>query len=1118
MSEIRTVTCPCISDTFVRRHELIQNFFSAGIDWWVEGENENHGSADRLTFGYVQETAGIPQVNLNTTTQDHRAIMQFDLSEAMVMGHVSSVKLQLFAPSGEGWWGSMLQITPATISGSVIVEDSLVFSRWNQAIRLEEMPMRSVEVNTGAFQVPNPDWIPPFMPEHDPDIPPWIWVETSQTVERGADWVTPERQITPNGGEFDITHLFDRGLIQQNVLTFALMSLGSSSQLITPTRIGEGRSNILTTRFSRESGRTTAPRLILECEPRPGVAPSNLAPTTTQNPRTPIRISWRHERHPSIPSGLVDPQIDSEVEFWQGNGTRTIISGGLENSVELEPNTFTSFNNVVIRARTRTKYNGWSGWTSTQSFPLALNPPLAPTNLSPSEDTQNRRVNINLSWRHTPNPNDWDSQSDSIVEFWQDNNQRTLVRAGAGNRLELPNDTFVDNRNVFWRVQTVTLRNGEGVWSDVASFGLSSFAPQPPIDLMPTTAMNPRLNITLTWRFVANERWFPNDGQVDSEAEVWQGSGARHILKGYSENRAIIPANTFTALAPINFRARTRTNLGGWGVWSNVAQIPLAISPPLAPIDLLPTTPQNPRGVIRVSFTHLPNPEMPNDEQTGAEVRVRQGTGAWRTFTGSAENVAYLPAFTFTSYEQVEFQARTITAINGAGDWSLSERFDLKMTPPLPPELTFPVNIAVLPNNIFLQWSYNSPFDTFPSRFDIRHRINGGAWTNLRTDSAGGLPAANSFTVNVANVQSRLEWQVRAWGALGDVGEWSDIATAFIMGIPQTPIIVQVSNSGRPLITFSSRDAMAWEIEVLQGSNVIYSTGSRAFEGIFTHVMESFIANATYIARLRIINEYGISSAWATRAFTISVTLPQAVELTTANNLEYFNSLRFDGIGRTVYVYRSELTEVAQPLPEGSVAGVSPAEWRGFGGSAPIENDDFTCIAHVDNAGGWEDWTVRPRQRYKYFVRVVGNNFAFADSNVETAIADFKDTTIALTEKPQGMVKLLVQLGSKPTKDSEFEKEKTLTHFAGREKPVLQIGEHTDRVVNLAFHVALDERDRLEELVRSGKVLILRDFRLGVIYGTITGAIRAQASDIAGCCFVTFSFTETDYLLDVKII
>lgn len=821
--------------------------------------------------------------------------------------------------------------------------------------------------------------------------------------------------------------------------------------------------------------------------PRP---PTDLLPSSTQNPTRQIRLEWTHV--PAEGQEGQDSQDGSEVELWQGSGARTILPGEFGNRVTLMPDTFVAGGGIVsFRARTHGLRGGWGNWSGVRTFSLALDPPLAPTNLAPeSEDEQNRRTAINLSWRHTPNPADWDSQSDSEVEYWQGNDTRTRIMAGSSNRLELPSDTFPDNRTVNWRVRTATQRNGWGAWSNTAQFRLASFSPQAPINLAPTDTRNPRMPIEITWRHVPNERWFPNDGQTDSQVEVWQGAtrpSSPHVFRGYGENRAIIPAGTFTALTPLRYQARTHSNLGGWGAWSTPPQqIPLAISPPLQPTELHPRTPQNPRGVIRISWLHTPNPDMLADEQTGSQVQVRQGNGAWRIFSGGVENVAYLPAHTFTAYTPVEFQARTVTAINGEGAWSASERFDLRMTPPLQPVLVHPVGIAVrAADGVFLQWSYNSPFDTFPSRFDIRYRIGSRPWVDLRTDSQGGLPAPSNITTSAETMQSRIEWQVRAWGELGDAGEWSSLAQAFIIGIPPRPTLTQITNSGRPQITFSAQNAMAWELEILQNAQLVYSTGERAFEGSFVHVAEEFFNNGNYTARLRISNEYGIYSEWATRIFTIAVAPPASIELKTANNLQYRTRLWFNGAGRVVYIYR-----------------------------AP-KNDDFICIARVEDSDNFEDWTVQPGQRYKYFIRTVGANFSFADSNIETAKSDFMETTIAVADTPNVMVKLLGQLGGKPTKNSDFQQERTLTHFAGREKPVLQVGTHTDRTASLAFYVTLADRDRLEELAKCEKVLILRDWRLGTLYGTIAGGIQAQSDGFSEHCQISFSFTETDYPVEI---
>ena len=822
----------------------------------------------------------------------------------------------------------------------------------------------------------------------------------------------------------------------------------------------------------------------------PPQAPIGLLPTTRQNPTRQIRLEAQH-----VPAGVgaQDPQDGSEFEYWQGAGPRTIMDGDFGNRLTLMADTFTTLTPVSFRARTHGTRGGWGPWSAVQTFPLALDPPLAPTNLAPIIQ-QNRRMSINTSWRHTPNPADWDTQHDSEVEFRQGGQLVLVASGGAFNRLEIPADTFITNETVTFRARTQTVRNGWGPWSGFASFELSSFQSLAPTNLQPTETRNPRMDIPLTWQFNRNPQWFPNDGQTDSEAEVWQNPSQRITINGTGDNRAILLAHTFTELTPVNFRARTYTNLGGWGAWSDVAQIPLAISPPLPPTELYPDllSRQNPRGIVHVSWQHNPNPEMPADEQTNSEVRFRQLSGAWRTLSGGAENYVNVPAFFFTSYAVVEFQSRTHAAINGWGDWSISERFDLRMTPPFPPTLNSPVNIPVnASNGIFLEWGYNSPYDIFPSRFDIRYRIDGGAWTELHTVSQDDRPAANTATTRSEQSQSVLEWQVRAHGELGDVGEWSAIATAFIVGIPPTPSLVHVTNSNRPEISFSAQgitpNSTSWQLEILHHGQLVYETGKRVFTGVFSHMASRFLANGNYLARLRIANEYGLQSNWAELAFSIATTPPEAVQLRTANNLDYRAQLRFSSIF-TGYIYRAELG-----------------------------SEHFIPIAKLHDAESFEDWTVRPLQRYKYFIRTVSGDYSFADSNVATAKAEFLETTIAIADTPHDMVMLLHQLNSDPTKNSHFQPEKTLTRLAGRKDPVFQSGLHANRENSLAFYVSLAGRDRLEALAQSKKTLIMRDWRLGVVYGTITGGVRAQGDGFSAHCHVSFGFTKTDYRQKVDI-
>jgi len=112
----------------------------------------------------------------------------------------------------------------------------------------------------------------------------------------------------------------------------------------------------------------------------------------------------------------------------------------------------------------------------------------------------------------------------------------------------------------------------------------------------------------------------------------------------------------------------------------------------------------------------------------------------------------------------------------------------------------------------------------------------------------------------------------------------------------------------------------------------------------------------------------------------------------------------------------------------------------------------------------------------------------------------------------------LYQSGNNPKKNIHFEIEKTLTHFSGRAKPNLQVGEHTNRGIPLSFYCTSSEYETLEALTASKKILMLRDARFGVLYGTIMGALAADWDDTLNGCVVSFTFTEADYRDEVDII
>ena len=513
-------------------------------------------------------------------------------------------------------------------------------------------------------------------------------------------------------------------------------------------------------------------------------------------------------------------------------------------------------------------------------------------------------------------------------------------------------------------------------------------------------------------------------------------------------------------------------------------ELDLAPLPPLAPTNLLPITTQNPRGEIKITWWHSPVYTTLPDPQVASKLTVWQSGFQPKIYTiDNIDNEYTLPANTFTLYQQVFFTVRTESQYNGYGAYSSPSSFLLAATPPSAPILTFPNENASVPaeGGALLEWVYASAYDTTPTGFDIRYKfVEEIDWTYI--------PKQIELSAMTAPIiyEKKVLWQVRAYGALGDVGPWSETSSFFTIGVPDAPIIINVSNSNRPLISFYATGSTSWEIRINRDGETVYQTGTQSFENIFSHRTTKFLPNGNYMAALRINNRYGLRSAWAERPFAINVISPLGLILKIIDNPTFNIHLSFNNLfDNTAYIYRSE-----------------------------FETENYLRIAKTKN-NYFNDFTARPCQQYKYFIRTVDSNFNYADSNIEVGILQFKHTTIAQENTPDNMLIFLGQIDGMPTKNTSFEMEKVLTHFIGRRSAVVQLGELTTKSLSLSFYCSINDYELLEKYEETPKTLILRDWRLGVIYGVITGGVSATRE--TNGYIVSFSFTQTDYNKEVDL-
>ena len=513
------------------------------------------------------------------------------------------------------------------------------------------------------------------------------------------------------------------------------------------------------------------------------------------------------------------------------------------------------------------------------------------------------------------------------------------------------------------------------------------------------------------------------------------------------------------------------------------------------PTGLSPTTPQNPRGNIYFYWQHNPNPYLlADDPQTASQLEIYQpSTGA--VYYPVVEGNDYtLPAHTFWDYGDVYVRVRTQTAYNDWGEWSGQISFALSQTAPLPPTLLFPLNISVnAEGGMALEYSYNSYYDSTPTRFDVRYRLNDGG-----TPGAWVYKSNSGLLIMMTDAifgQHTVEWQVMAYGELGDPGAWSDIGVFYSIGVPQDPVILSVSNSNRPEATFIAANALSWEMGFYENGELVHITNNQPFSGM-TYRVNALFNNGNYTVRMRIANQYGLKSNWAYLDFIIDTVSPEPLALEISKNIDFYARLYFNNPNNmTVFIHRAEIGDKRR---------------RGF---EPV----YKRIAAVDS-NVYDDYTIAPDRDYVYFVRVVNPNFSFADSNTVKFGVKFPQTIIAPVSGMARMLKLVMQIDGPPSKERSHSIEKAFTQFVGRRSPVMQLGDHITKSLTYSFYCDNTERDILEEYSETNEPLIIRDRRFGTIYGQIDGEI----TDMPGMpgldgTVVTFSVRQVDFQDEVAL-
>ena len=423
--------------------------------------------------------------------------------------------------------------------------------------------------------------------------------------------------------------------------------------------------------------------------------------------------------------------------------------------------------------------------------------------------------------------------------------------------------------------------------------------------------------------------------------------------------------------------------------------------------------------------------------QTTAKFQWKDGEGGTVHEVSLTTETEYtVPANTFPESANLLWRV-ILTADNGEVssnmEWTKLSAFD--SIPVLTP--VSPVGEYIdASKSVRFEWSYS--IDTGSKQTAYEVQVKGASdWETI----ASGTGDASSVEVLSDLIPSgTIQWRVRGANFDGVFSDWSAPATFVAIAAPKTPSISVSSATPRPVITWQGAGQQGYEAQIgSYKTGVVYGTKKEVKSKVH-------LPDGKTVARVRIVNEFGLWSDWA------------EVEFEIANNpLDGSILLRVQG-GKDALLSWNVLTSASayQVFRNGKlIATTKNGSYK-----------DSLCVGSVS-----------------YFVRAIQY---FTDNYLDSKHMAVTIATDHVLIAPLGgeWIDLEYALTATPSVQTTTNSEVSLMRYYGRAFPMPEYSPHKSKIyrINVAFSDRA-EANRFEALM--GGLVAVKDqygnFMVGVI-------------------------------------
>lgn len=265
-------------------------------------------------------------------------------------------------------------------------------------------------------------------------------------------------------------------------------------------------------------------------------------------------------------------------------------------------------------------------------------------------------------------------------------------------------------------------------------------------------------------------------------------------------------------------------------------------------------------------------------------------------FTG---NSVTIPANTLSSGQTYNMDATIVTD----DSTSVSVTFNDVSTVDATPTVTgISPNGTVGYGNVTFSWLYSISTGTPQSAYELRYKVDGGSYV-----STGKVTSSATQAIVNIPTSGTVAWSVRANNQDDVASDWGSDLTFVNVAPPQAPTITSISATSRPVITWSSADQIAYQVQILNNGEVLEDSGM-IYSGSSTYTSDNYYPDGSYLVKVRIVNQYGRTSDWASNEFTVASTLtaPPFMLSSTPDGVQI--TITTSGAFSTYYIQRDGVT------------------------------------------------------------------------------------------------------------------------------------------------------------------------------------------------------------------